>query len=178
MSDDIIIEEEGEYSEGTPEQKLATLRDELREVKKERDEHLAGWQRAKADYVNLERRLREVRDAVEGETKAKVIMSVLKAFDSLEAALKAFKTSEDVAIGLSGVLRQADDSLKEHGIVRFTPNAGDPFDPILHEPVQILATETEKDDNTISETLQSGYRTEERTIRPARVSVFRYEENA
>lgn len=175
MNDDIIVEEEGEQGAYTPEQKIKALRDELREVKKERDEHLAGWQRAKADYVNLERRLREVRESVENDTTAKVAVNVLKALDSLEAAIKAFEESKEVVAGLSGVLRQVEEALRESGITRFTPESGDIFDPTLHEPVQTLATEHEKDDNTISETLQSGYRLGERTIRPARVSVFRHE---
>ena len=40
--------EEGEVSR---EAKLKKLRHELTEARKERDEHLAGWQRARADLV-------------------------------------------------------------------------------------------------------------------------------
>lgn len=172
--DDIVIEEEGE-SGAKPEQKLKKLRDELAAAKKERDENLAGWQRAKADYVNLERRMRELREAVETATTERVALGIVQALDSLEAAMKSYAGSPETLSGLSAVMRQAEEALKECGITRYLPKEGDAFDPHLHEPVQTLATEVEKDDNTISEALQSGYRTAERTIRPARVVVFRFE---
>lgn len=34
------------------------LREELKVLRKEKEEYLTGWQRAKADYVNLQKRIR------------------------------------------------------------------------------------------------------------------------
>ena len=47
--EEVIAEEE---EEGVLSQRL---KEELREVQKQRDEYLAGWQRAKADAINARR---------------------------------------------------------------------------------------------------------------------------
>ena len=39
--------------------KTAQLKEQLKECQKMRDEYLAGWQRAKADYENLEKNIRD-----------------------------------------------------------------------------------------------------------------------
>ncbi|PIR85520.1 nucleotide exchange factor GrpE [Candidatus Kaiserbacteria bacterium CG10_big_fil_rev_8_21_14_0_10_45_20] len=174
MSDDIILEDEFEGEE-TLEQKLKDLRAELKKVKSDRDENLSGWQRAKADYVNLERRLRELRSSVASEAVVTVMRDVIPMFDSLEAAQNSFKENAQVLDGLSALSRQLEEVLRKQNVEKFTPQKGDSFDPHLHEPMQTLATKEEKEDNTVLETLQSGYRLNEQVIRPARVSVYRFE---
>lgn len=175
QNDDVVFEPDSEEGTGTPEQKLKKLRDELKAVKKEREEYLAGWQRAKADYVNLERRMRESGADVARSATARVARGVIGLFDSLEAAERAAESaSPDVAKGIAQVVRQLEEVLKESAVTRFTPEAGDAFDPNRHEPVVTVATESEKEDNSIAEVLQSGYEMNGLVIRPARVSVKRF----
>ena len=165
MDDDVVIEESTEDGdEGTAEQKLKKLRDQLKEIKNESANNLAGWQRAKADYVNLSQRMRGMgeemtRSAIRGLAEAFIPVA-----DTLEAA-----AGHDQ--GLGGALKQMDEAFKSAGITRYTPAAGEAFDPARHESVQVLATENEKDDNTISKTLQSGYALDSVIIRPARVII-------
>jgi molecular chaperone GrpE len=171
MSDqnDVVIEESTEDGdEGTAEQKLKKLRDEMKEAKKTASENLAGWQRAKADYINLERRMRSMGDELSKGAARNVALGFIPVLDSLEAAVAGNP-------GLGAILKQADESLKVHGITRYVPRPGEGFDPARHESVQVLATETKEEDNTVSETFQSGYVLEEVTIRPARVSVRYYQ---
>ena len=178
MSDehnDVYIEPEGEDGVGTTDQKLKKLRDEMKVVKKERDDYLSGWQRSKADYVNLSKRTREgsaelARNAIVG-----VASGIVGVFDSLEAAIKSAENApEDVKKGIEQVATQLESTLKEQGILRFTAKIGNQFDPEKHEPVQTVATEDKNDDNTISESLQSGYEVGDYVIRPARVSVKKF----
>lgn len=167
--DDVVVEETSEEGDsGTAEQKLKKLRNELKEAKKESAENLAGWQRAKADYVNLERRMRGMGEELSQGARREVARGFIEAADSLEAALKA-----DPALG--AVLRQMDEAFKKHGIIRFAPNPGEAFDPARHESVQILATSAKEEDTTVSEVLQSGYELEGLVVRPARVIVAHYQ---
>jgi molecular chaperone GrpE len=168
MSDqdnDVVVEETSDDGdEGTAEQKLKKLRDELKEAKQERDANLAGWQRAKADYINLEKRMRVAgAEATQSAARA-VALGFIPALDSLEAAAQGDP-------GVVAILRQADEALKAHGIVRFTPQTGELFDPARHESVQVLATALPAEDNTVSACLQSGYELGGVIIRPARVII-------
>ena len=47
---DVVFEDEND--ENTPLQKIKKLREELKKCTEERGEYLAGWQRAKADFIN------------------------------------------------------------------------------------------------------------------------------
>lgn len=177
--DDVVLEPEHDGAIEAADLKFKKLRDELKRSKAEAAENLAGWQRSKADYVNLSRRMREqeAREARNGLLK--MALSVITVFDSLEAAEKSAqenkeKAGEALVEGIGQVTKQLTAVLKEHGIERFTPKAGDPFDPVLHESVQTVATSDEKEDNTVSETFQSGYAAREQVIRPARVSVRKF----
>ena len=172
-SEDVQYEPEQEGKTANTDQKLKKLRDELKEVKKERDEHLAGWQRSKADYVNLSRRVREQESIVADAGVARVVASIVGVFDSLDAAL-ATTDDEKVQGGIEQIIKQLENGLKEHGVVRFIPEIGDAFDPERHEPVQTVATDDKKMDNAIANTFQSGFELNGSVLRPARVAVARH----
>ena len=169
---DVVFEPEDDGAEERFEQQLKKLREELKKVKTERDDYLAGWQRSKADYVNLSRRAREDEARVSQSGVLRFAQSIISVFDSLEAAHKAAEPEGGAVFsGISQVVKQLEAALKEHGISRFTPKEGDSFNPEKHEPIQTVATESEKEDNTVAETLQSGYEISGAVVRPARVTV-------
>lgn len=172
--DDVTVEPEDDGAEEKADAKLKKLRDELKETQKERDDYLAGWQRAKADYVNLSRRIREDDQAQTRNGAAKIARGVIAVMDSLEAARKNSTVDEKTLSALALIERQLEEVLKGFGVVVFTPEQGAMFDPLVHEPIQTVATEEENEDNTISETLQSGYAIDGVPIRPARVKVRHY----
>lgn len=176
MSDDIdvTIEPEEDGAEIQGDKKLKKLRDELKSVKQERDNNLAGWQRSKADYVNLSRRMREQESALGNLGTVRVAKSIVGVFDSLDAALES-AAEEGTKKGIEQVIKQLEQALGEHGVTRYIPKAGEPFNPERHEPVQTVATDDEKMDNTISNTFQSGFEMESGVIRPARVAVAKHD---
>lgn len=178
-SDDVTIEPENDGAQDTAEEKLKKLRTELREAKAEAAEYLAGWQRSKADYINLSRRVREEAERGTKNGAARMAEGLIAVFDSLEAAEKSAAGAEAaVASGIAQVISQLEAALREHDVARFTPTAGDLFDPERHEVVHTVATDSEKEDNTVSETLQSGYEIGGMLIRPARVAVKHYQTSA
>lgn len=150
---------------------------ELEVVKRERDEYLAGWQRAKADYTNLSRRMKEDAETQSRRGVAKLVQSIIPVFDSLEAAIQNASGAGNSALaeGMLQVLRQFEAALSSHRVLRISPAPGTSFEPALHEPVETVATKNETEDNTISEVLQSGFELDGLILRPARVRVRSYQ---
>lgn len=176
-SDDIVVESEDDGAEEKADAKLKRLRQELKKAHHERDEYLAGWQRSKADYINLSRRVREEDRAQERLGAARIARGVIAALDSIEAAKNAPNHNAAAIEALEPIGRQLQDALCELDVTRFTPVPGDRLDPARHEPIQTVATDDENEDNTVSETLQSGYAVGDTVIRPARVAVNHYQPN-
>lgn len=173
QGDDIVIEplaDDG-ASEGTPEQKLKKLRDALQKAQHEAAENLAGWQRSKADYINLERRMRESSAQFLRAGTTAVLGDLTQLGDSLEAAEKSGGSVE----GIRAVKKQFESILERHEITRFTPTAGEIFDPLRHEAVSTVATKNESEDNTIHTVMQSGFALQDTVVRPARVVVYHFE---
>lgn len=166
-SDDVVIESTDEDGETTSQDVVKKLRAERDHARKEAAENLAGWQRAKADYVNLQGRMRTLGDDLSKGAIRALAEAFIPVADSLEAAV-----GHDP--GLKATLKQLDEAFKVAGITRFTPKSGEIFDPVRHESVQVLATENEKEDNTVSTCLQSGYELGGTIIRPARVTIYHH----
>ena len=159
--DDVVIEDSTEDGDtGTPEQKLKLLRDKLKAAQAEANDNLAGWQRAKADYVNLSKRLKDMEGSMSMAGVATVVRGLVDVFDSVEAS------------GHPAIMKQLTASLIRLGVERITPAVGDMFDPAQEEAVQTVATNNKEEDNTVAHVLQSGYRIDAVTLRPARVSVY------
>ena len=159
MSDDeIILEDEG--ANDTVELKLKILRDRLKKAGAEAAENLAGWQRSKADYVNLGKRMREMEEGMSRAGVRGVVGSLTDVFDSVEAS------------GHPAILKQLDSSLTKLGVTRLRPEPDTEFDPATQEAVSTVATKDESQDNKVHSVLQSGYSVDGIIIRPARVSVY------
>ena len=161
--DDVIIEDSTEDGDtGTPEQKLKQLRDKLRKVETEAGDYLAGWQRAKADYVNLQKRSRDDLAQLSDVAVVRVLEELIPVFDSLEASAH------------ESVLKQLDTILSKLGVSRARPATGSVFDPAIGEAVSTVATEDISKDNTVHSVLQSGYVRGGIVIRPARLTVYQH----
>lgn len=98
---------------------------------------------------------------------------LLVPLDNLENALHhAQKMSDEVrnwAIGFQMILSQFRDVLHNHGISAFSSH-GEQFDPQKHEAVEVEES-LEHSEGQILHEFTKGYKSKERTIRPARVKV-------
>lgn len=163
--EDIDFEPEDEMGDvGAAKAKLQKLRDELAQVKKERQEYLDGWQRCKADAVNSKKDT-EVRAARNAELlREALVHDIIPALDSFDMAAGSeqwAEVSDGWRSGMEHVRNQLIDALKSHGIERYG-KVGDVFDHALHEAVE------ERDDmagepGSIIRILRAGYRTSDRT---------------
>ena len=169
--DDIDEESVVEPEEGGDDAvaKVKKLREELTDCRKDKQEYMDGWQRAKADYVNLLKRLAEDGKASELRGKVKAVETLLPAFDALERS----KEHGDIPEGFMGIAKQIESAFASLGLEALGA-VGEKFDPALHEALgQDPAGEEAKDD-TITAVLEKGWRVGESIIRPAKVRVAHF----
>ncbi len=178
--DDVIIESDGdeemggsedelEASESRAETKLVKLRKELEQVKKEKQENLDGWQRAKADYVNALKRFEEEKKGAIDLGKVLAAKAFLPPMDSLERA----KGSGELPEGFVGIVKQLETAATSLGLVQFG-QTGDSFDPSLHEALGQDPTEDKDQDDVITAVLVPGWKLGEVVIQPAKVRVAHF----
>jgi molecular chaperone GrpE len=121
--------------------------------------------RAKADFQNLRKQsAKRERDAVT-RARARVLEDLLPLLDSFEAAERH---SDDVE-GLRLLHKQLSHALQQQGLEE-VPAAGQPFDPNLHEAVQMVE-DPDVTEPTVKEVYRKGYRMGDMQLRPATVVV-------
>ncbi len=159
-----------EMIEETMATKLEKVKKELAVCRKEREEYLAGWQRAKADYVNAKRNEEQERERYVKFAQESVLRDFLALADSLDMALKHGADENVMAVH-----RQLNDLLRRHG-VQIIDALGAPFNPAEHEALKETPTEDPTKDGIVIEEFQKGYRLHDRVIRPAKVGVGKHDQ--
>ncbi len=150
------------------------LSEQLADAERERDEYLAGWQRAKADFLNYKKEeMARLQDAIKygSEDLVKDLISVL---DNFDLALRSLERSGPVEKGIYLIRSQIEDILKKRGLARMEIKPGDPFDPATMEAM----TETPSDlpPGTVAEEIEPGYRLHEKVLRASRVILSKQKE--
>jgi molecular chaperone GrpE len=145
---------------------------EIDKLRAERDALLDRLARLQAEFDNARKRaVREQQDFRE-YAAADAIKTILPVLDSFERALKVsagVSNSDDLRSGLELIYRQFQDALQKLG-VQPIETVGKPFDPRLHEAVEMVET-TEAPDHEVLEEFQRGYNYKGRLLRPAMVRV-------
>lgn len=152
--------------------RLKKIKEELKSCQKEKEEYLAGWQRAKADFINArkdeEKRMEEfVRFA-----NKNVLMDFMQVADSVDMALRHSESE-----GMRQIKSQFAEILKRNGVEEIDSFPGKKFNPEEHEAIEEHGVETESEDGVIIEELQKGYKLFNRILRPAKVKVGVYNQN-
>ena len=158
-TDEELLEEEG------LKEKLKKLREELKACQKEKAEYLAGWQRAKADFINARKDEERARAEFLKYSEEKTLYDILAVADSLELAMR-LKPSE----GMEQIYSQLREFLKSRGVLPIE-SAGKKFDPFEHEALEKEEVEEEARDNIVREELLNGWLLIDRVLRPAKVKV-------
>ena len=142
---------------------------ELQKVKAERDTLLDRLARMQADFENARKRASREQQEFRDYALADAIKALLPTLDSFERALHASREQSDLRSGIELIYKQLQDALSKLGL-RAIPAKGEPFDPRLHEAIEMVET-TDVPDHQILEELQRGYKLKERLLRPAMVKV-------
>lgn len=107
------------------------------------------------------------------QSKAQFIGSLLEVLDNLQRAIQSAEATqhfEGLLDGLKATTALFERSLEAQGVSLIHP-VGEPFDPHLHEAVESVPVEPERDGRVVA-VVQPGYKLGEATlIRPARVRV-------
>lgn len=142
---------------------------ELKQCKKEKDEYLAGWKRAKADFVNYKKE--EGQRFVEfgrmsQEALMQELIAVLDSF-ALGTIMSHGETMEKKGVEL--IRNQLADTLSKYGLEKIQVSSGAAFNPSIHEAVTEEASD--KPEGVIIEEVEAGYMFSGKVLRPARVKI-------
>lgn len=169
--EDIVLEAENNEPPqgGDCEKKVTKLKGELEKATAEKQENLDGWQRSKADYVNLLKRFETEGATMEARGKVKAVETLLPAFDALERS----KEHGDMPEGFLAIARQLEGAFAALGLEALG-EVGERFDPFLHEALGQDPTDDEESDDTLTAVLEKGWKIGDTVIRPAKVRVAHF----
>jgi len=169
---------------------LEELKRKLEECQKQKDEYLAGWQRARADFLNYKKEEIERIEEILKYADVGLILKILPILDNFEIAEKKLPENLKTDVNVKGILQiknQILEFLKNQGVEEIKA-VGEAFDPNLHEvmeeiepafaPASAEATAGKKategkeiKSGVIIEEIQKGYKINGRLLRPAKVKV-------
>ncbi len=144
------------------------------ELKRQAEEYLNGWKRAKADYLNLQREMaREKLEWIEF-SNFNFVQKLLPVLDSFQMLMPHIDQESEAGKGLLLVGQQIKNFLKEIGLEKIK-TIGEKFDPSRHEAIEKRVSEegeTEENNNSIvKEEIMAGYLLNGKLIRPAKVII-------
>ena len=154
----------------------------IQKLQSERDLLFDRLARQQAEFENFRKRsLKENADFRE-YAAAEFIKNLLPILDSFDQALRANgqpeserrffdRRKEGLRPGVELIRKQLEDALAKFG-VQVVEAAGRPFDPHVHEAIEMVESKEVKD-NQVLEELQRGYKMKDRLLRPAMVRVAR-----
>jgi len=150
----------------------------LARAEHERDEAIANWQRARADYKNLSRRSLESIDAAVGHARIELLGELLLVLDYLDMALLAECTTDEAKNLHMGVSLTRDQMLGVLERFEVKPiEEHEAFDPTVHQALSRVEDD-EKEEGAILEVVRKGYWIGDQVLRHAQVHVVGVEEPA
>jgi len=143
---------------------------EIEKLRAERAAYLDRAARIQAEFENFRKRNAKAQEEYRDYALADALKALLPILDSLDNALKTNAASlEDFHSGIELIDKQFHDALAKLG-VQPVATEGQPFDPNLHQAIQLVDTD-EAEDNHVLDELQRGYKLKDRLLRPAMVRV-------
>ncbi len=175
--DDVVEFEFNEDGEEDLKKTIKKLRGDLKQLKKEKDEYLLGWQKERADFANYKKEEENRKSLFSEAMRERILSRFLTVIDSFNMAFSNKASWEKVDAnwrkGVEYIYSQMNGVFEEYG-VKAIGEAGESFDPNIHESVDMVATDNDNEDHKIANVIQKGYKLGERVLRPAKVNVYEY----
>ncbi|MEK7503593.1 MAG: nucleotide exchange factor GrpE, partial [Patescibacteria group bacterium] len=110
------------------------IQEKLEESEKKAAEYLAGWQRARADFLNYKKEEIERVGEFMKYANEEFVSKVLPILDNFTEAEKSIPDNkkDNYLKGISQIKRQFEDFLKSRGVEEVN-SVGEKFDPNFHE---------------------------------------------
>ena len=143
--------------------------DQTKKLKEENSELKDKWQRALADYQNLERRTQiEISQRVSEKTN-NLLFNFLNIYEDFLRAENSLSKEKIDTSGIIAVIKNMENILAENNIKPIDA-VGEIFDPQLHEAVSMVEDST-LDDGTITQEVSKGYISGKAILKPSKVIV-------
>lgn len=146
------------------------LKDGLEAAKKELNEKLL---RLAAEFENYKKRNLIEKKQATYVAKENMLRDLLFFIDNFERGLKLYENSQkdtDFFKGMKSVEKDFQNFLEKNNIEKINISAGDDFDPNLHQALELKKSE-KFGSNKILEVIQTGYRLDDKLLRPSMVIV-------
>lgn len=160
---------DGDENPSTSAGEVAGIETELQKLKAERDSLLDRLARAQAEFENARRRASKEQQDFRDYATADTVKALLPVLDSFERALTVKSEPGDFRSGIELIYKQLQDALAKQGVQPIAAK-GEPFDPHVHEAIEMVET-SDAADHEVLEELQRGYKLKDRLLRPAMVKV-------
>lgn len=145
---------------------------DVERLKKLADDHLAGWQRAKADYLNLKRQSEKEKEELAKFANAALIIETLPIYDNLKRAMAhvpADEQKKDWVQGITHIVTQFKQLFASLGIEEIK-TVGEAFNHDVHHAVGKEKREGIKPGTVIDE-VHTGFTMHGKLIKAAQVRV-------
>jgi len=160
---DVVVDEEID----APIAVIKKLKDKIKNLEKEKQEYMDGWQRERADFINYKKRIENEKIEVIKYANESLVEELLPVLDSFEMAFSNKEAWEKVdknwRIGVEYIHTQFLKILDENGIKEIKA-MGQKFDPKFHVAVEHIVTDDENKDNVILEVRKKGYMINDRVV--------------
>jgi len=125
--------------------------------------------RLMAEYENYRKRSTKEKSEIYPQAMANAVEKFLPVLDNLDRASGFERTTDEFAQGFDMICQSFSHVLESIGVEQFG-QAGEPFDPTLHNAV-MHTEDPELGSNVVAQVLQKGYKIGDRVIRCAMVQV-------
>jgi molecular chaperone GrpE len=155
-----------------PETAIDILKNELEKLRTESQSNLDGWQRSLAEFTNYKRRTQQQLADSKQNGALEALGKILPNIDDFERSLDNIPDDLKAHSWTSGtilILKNIQKILDEYDIEVLDP-VGEEFDPMMHEAIG-MDDSSDYDSGIVTMTLQKGYKSGDRILRPAMVRV-------
>jgi molecular chaperone GrpE len=160
---------EGDEAQGASSAEISAAETELQKVKAERDSLLDRLARAQAEFDNARKRANKEQQDYRDYAVTDAVKTLLPVIDSLDRALQVKSEGAEFRNGVELIHKQLQAALAKLSVQPIAAQ-GQPFDPRLHEAIEMIET-ADVPDHQVIEELQRGYKFKDRLLRPAMVKV-------
>ncbi len=141
---------------------VENLKLEIENLRKQAEEYLNGWKRAKADYLNLKKNMEEQGREIKEWMSKMFLLPLLEIVDNFDRA-------GVLDAGVENIKKQLEDFLKANGVEAMKV-IGEKFDPLKHEAIESIEG---SESGVVAEETQKGYLIGGEALRPAKVKVYK-----
>jgi molecular chaperone GrpE len=176
--EEIVLEQDPSVDSGQDTlKKLKKLQEELKKCRKEKEEYLIGWQRAKADFINARKQEEKNRKNFINFAKEEILMDFIALSDNFQMALKDNDAWESLPKawrqGMEHIYSELINIFKKHGLEPIKA-LNEKFDPELHHCVASIETDDKNNDHVVLEELKKGYKLNNKVVRASQVKIGIY----